>query len=242
MATSAVSSAAAHRVAFKRCTVSSRSSKRQPCHGQFSRRINTIVCRDTTLDLAALTAHDDENVLTTALNRAIVEEDYAAAAKLSARLKTLQGLSDVETVLDWRGVGIAEWLCARAEQLGYTYPTAIQRRATLALLTGKHAVIMSQTGSGKTMAYLVPTIDSMDFTARRMLQVLVVVPTRELTIQTVMLAYKLLGGSIRTDRPGNSTNMFSYFGPQGVRVKVSVCARRLNRNNEHVSQAIRVHM
>ena len=36
----------------------------------------------------------------------------------------------------------------------------------------------------------------MDFVGRKMLQILVVVPTRELVVQTTMLAYKLTGGSI----------------------------------------------
>ena len=47
---------------------------------------------------------------------------------------------------------------------------------------------------------------------------LVIVPTRELTIQTVMLTYKLFGGSLNVGVPGDPGNMFNYFGPQGVKV------------------------
>jgi len=63
-----------------------------------------------------------------------------------------------------------------------------------------------------------PTLDSMEFTARRMLQVLIIVPSRELTIQTVMLAFRLMGGSVNAGVPGNQDNMFNYTGPQGVKV------------------------
>ena len=167
-----------------------------------------------------LLSSEDENVLTTALSRAIAVEDYELAGKLSARLKKLQGVGDElgAEILDWRALGMAEWLCDRAENLGFRYPTAVQRRASLAFFKKRDVVIQAQTGSGKTLAYLMPTIDNLDFVARKMLQVLIVVPSRELTIQTVMLAYRLFGGNVNVGVPGASDNMFNYKGPQGIKV------------------------
>lgn len=49
---------------------------------------------------------------------------------------------------------------------------------------------------------------------------LIVVPTRELGIQTAMLLYELVGGSIKKD-PNDirgKANMFKYKGPKGVRI------------------------
>ncbi|KAL3918009.1 MAG: hypothetical protein SGILL_004446 [Bacillariaceae sp.] len=49
---------------------------------------------------------------------------------------------------------------------------------------------------------------------------LIIVPTRELGIQTAMLVYELVGGSIKKD-PNDirgKANMFKYKGPKGVRV------------------------
>jgi superfamily II DNA/RNA helicase len=167
-----------------------------------------------------LLSSEDENVLTTALSRAIAVEDYELAGKLSARLKKLQGIGDElgAEILDWRALGMAEWLCDRAENLGFRYPTAVQRRASLAFFKKRDVVIQAQTGSGKTLAYLMPTIDNLDFVARKMLQVLIIVPSRELTIQTVMLAYRLFGGNVNVGVPGASDNMFNYKGPQGIKV------------------------
>ena len=166
----------------------------------------------------------DENLLTTSLNRAITDEDYELAAKLSKRLQVVQNLNGGrdarEILLDWRMLGVAEWMAARAEALGFRFPTGIQRKATSAFLDGDRLIVMSaQTGTGKTLAYLVPTVDQMDFVGRKMLQILVVVPTRELVVQTTMLAYKLTGGSISRGVPGDRGNMFNYSGPQGLIVK-----------------------
>jgi hypothetical protein len=78
----------------------------------------------------------DENVLTTVLNRAIFEENYALAGKASGKLKAIQGITDPkEQLLDWRALGVANWIATRAEDLGFRYPTAIQRRAALAMMT-----------------------------------------------------------------------------------------------------------
>ena len=166
----------------------------------------------------------DENLLTTSLNRAITDEDYELASKLSKRLQVVQNLNGGrdarEILLDWRMLGVAEWMAARAEALGFRFPTGIQRKATSAFLDGDRLIVMSaQTGTGKTLAYLVPTVDQMDFIGRKMLQILVVVPTRELVVQTTMLAYKLTGGSISRGVPGDRGNMFNYSGPQGLIVK-----------------------
>jgi superfamily II DNA/RNA helicase len=48
--------------------------------------------------------------------------------------------------------------------------------------------------------------------------VVIIVPSRELTIQTVMLAYRLFGGNVNVGVPGASDNMFNYKGPQGIKV------------------------
>ena len=163
---------------------------------------------------------DDENVLTTVLNRAIFEENYALAGKASAKLKAIQGITDPkEQLLDWRALGVANWIATRAEDLGFRYPTAIQRRAALAMMNVNDIVISSQTGSGKTLAYLMPTIDGMNFVGRGMLQLLVIVPTRELVVQNVMLIYRILGGNISSKLPGDTGNIFRYIGPRGVKVK-----------------------
>ena len=163
---------------------------------------------------------EDENALTTILNKAIFAEDYALAGRASAKLKRLQGMTDPrEQLLDWRSLGLANWIASRAEDLGFRYPTAIQRRSALAMMRVNDVVISSQTGSGKTLAYLMPSVDGLNFVGRGMLQMVVIVPTRELVVQNSMLIWRILGGNVSKATPGDAANMFRYMGPRGVKVR-----------------------
>ena len=59
-------------------------------------------------EVTTLLSSADENVLTTALSRAIAVEDFGLAAKLSARLKEIQGVGDCAAaeILDWRAMAV----------------------------------------------------------------------------------------------------------------------------------------
>jgi ATP-dependent RNA helicase DeaD len=63
-----------------------------------------------------------------------------------------------------------------------TEPTPIQIRAIPALLAGNDLVGQSPTGSGKTLAYGIPLVERLA-RDKRVVQALVLVPTRELAIQ-----------------------------------------------------------
>jgi hypothetical protein len=64
---------------------------------------------------------------------------------------------------------------------------------------------------------------------RALPQVLIVVPSRELGVQHVMLAWRLLGGNTSVRMPGDRANMFTYRGPQGVLVRGLFDARDVER-------------
>ncbi len=72
-------------------------------------------------------------------------------------------------------------------------PTPIQAEAIPALLAGKDLVGQSATGSGKTLAYGIPLIERLA-RDKRVVQALVLVPTRELAIQVNVVLGKLATG------------------------------------------------
>jgi len=69
--------------------------------------------------------------------------------------------------------------------LGITQTTTIQERAYPAIMSGRDIVGIAQTGTGKTIAYLLPSLRLWKFTKEKTPQILVVVPTRELVVQVV---------------------------------------------------------
>ena len=85
-------------------------------------------------------------------------------------------------MMSFSDLGIAPALESALAADGITEPTAIQVEAIPALLAGKNAYISSETGTGKTLAYLLPLFAQID-PGQRTLQVIIVVPTHELAMQ-----------------------------------------------------------
>lgn len=71
------------------------------------------------------------------------------------------------------------------EDMGYIYATPIQIEATPVIASGKDVVGIAQTGTGKTLAYLLPVLKQLPFSEQKNPRVLIVVPTRELVMQVV---------------------------------------------------------
>ena len=70
-------------------------------------------------------------------------------------------------------------------ELGFKEPTPIQLESFSVVRSGSDAVGISQTGTGKTLAYLLPILQDLKFSKQTTPRVLILVPTRELVIQTV---------------------------------------------------------
>lgn len=71
------------------------------------------------------------------------------------------------------------------DDLGFETPTPIQQEAFSVVLSGKDIVGIAQTGTGKTLAYMLPILQELKFSKQTSPRVLVLVPTRELVLQVV---------------------------------------------------------
>jgi len=69
--------------------------------------------------------------------------------------------------------------------LGFENPTPIQEKLYPVVLSGRDAVGIAQTGTGKTFAYLVPILRQLKYSDQKHPRILIVVPTRELVLQVV---------------------------------------------------------
>jgi ATP-dependent RNA helicase RhlE len=72
-----------------------------------------------------------------------------------------------------------------------THPTTIQHKAFSVIMSGRDVTGIAQTGTGKTLAYLLPILKMWSFNKSRHATVLIMVPTRELVVQVVEAAERL---------------------------------------------------
>ncbi len=75
--------------------------------------------------------------------------------------------------------------------LSYTTPTPIQQKVFSVVMSGKDVCGIAQTGTGKTLAYVLPCLRQYQFSKDRLPQLLILVPTRELVAQVVETIEKM---------------------------------------------------
>jgi ATP-dependent RNA helicase DeaD len=69
------------------------------------------------------------------------------------------------------------------DKMGYTHPTPVQRAVFESAAEGRSLVVQARTGTGKTAAFGLPLVDRLVRPAAKVVQALVLCPTRELALQ-----------------------------------------------------------
>ncbi|HAT59378.1 MAG TPA: RNA helicase [Opitutae bacterium] len=85
--------------------------------------------------------------------------------------------------MPFNGLGLSDSLLKSIGELGFEKPTPVQAKAIPLILQGKDIIASAQTGTGKTAAFGLPTLDRLEPGKR--IQCLVLEPTRELAQQVV---------------------------------------------------------
>lgn len=80
-------------------------------------------------------------------------------------------------------LNLSKPLLEALDDLGFQHPTSIQQKAFSVIMSGRDVCGIAQTGTGKTFAYLLPTLRQLTYSKNRAPQMLVIVPTRELVAQ-----------------------------------------------------------
>ncbi|HEY4432414.1 MAG TPA: DEAD/DEAH box helicase [Paenibacillus sp.] len=90
----------------------------------------------------------------------------------------------------FKDLGVSELLCTLLQGQGIVKPTPVQEEAIPPLVQGLDVIARAKTGTGKTLAFLLPIMDKIH-TERAYPQALILAPTRELALQITEEARKL---------------------------------------------------
>ncbi|MEF9954815.1 MAG: DEAD/DEAH box helicase [Clostridium sp.] len=89
--------------------------------------------------------------------------------------------------MEFKELNIMPSIMKALDEEGYTTPTEIQAQAIPEILKGRDLLGCAQTGTGKTAAFAVPTLQILDqeknYSGNRKIRALVITPTRELALQ-----------------------------------------------------------
>ncbi|GAP90605.1 putative ATP-dependent RNA helicase DHH1 [Rosellinia necatrix] len=93
--------------------------------------------------------------------------------------------------IEWEEFGLKRDLLMGIFEAGYEKPSPIQEEAIPVALTGRDILARAKNGTGKTAAFVVPTLERINPKVNK-IQCLILVPTRELAMQTSQVC-KTLG-------------------------------------------------
>jgi len=82
-------------------------------------------------------------------------------------------------------LSLTKQLFNAVSDLHFNAPTPIQVEAYPVISSGRNVVGIAQTGTGKTLAYLLPLLKELEYSKEIPPRILILVPTRELVIQIV---------------------------------------------------------
>lgn len=129
-----------------------------------------------------------------------------------------QATQPVETeVKTFESFGLRPEILEGIREAGFRAPSPVQEEAIPIVLEGRDAIARAQTGTGKTAAFGLPAMNSVSSTTPKGVEVLVIVPTRELASQVSDELYRLgRYAGIRT---------VAVYGGQSIDRQVSLIRR-----------------
>lgn len=104
-------------------------------------------------------------------------------------------------------LGISDLVAEALQKHGYSEPTPIQKEAIPIVLSGSDVIAQAQTGTGKTLAFVLPILERID-PNQNSTQALIITPTRELAIQ--------IADEVQKWAPLKGVKVLAAYGGQDV--------------------------
>ena len=133
-------------------------------------------------------------------------------------------------IKSWEELNINPSLLRGIYACGYENPSPIQQKAISPLIMGKDIVVQAQSGTGKTATFTIGALANVDVSDNNT-QVLVLSPTKELTIQTAKVFERIGdmmdGLRIQAQYGGSSMDEGSSFSNKNVPHVICGCPGRI---------------
>ncbi|KIL42691.1 DEAD/DEAH box helicase [Jeotgalibacillus soli] len=120
---------------------------------------------------------------------------------------------------DFQSLGIKQTLCEKLEEQMILSPTPVQIESIPLLVAGEDVLVQAKTGTGKTLAFLLPVIEKLQ-SAQTHIQALILTPTRELAIQVTEELKKL--------QVEGYPNVLSIYGGQDLDKQIKRLAKQVH--------------
>lgn len=131
----------------------------------------------------------EEHAARIALEKAAIEELKKKNKEIDQKVKT-EDVTKTRANLSFDDFELEHNLQLAIYEMGYEKPSPVQEEAIPPAMVGKNIIAKAKTGTGKTAAYGIPLIAKIDVTNDQV-QGLVIVPTRELALQTSFMLKSL---------------------------------------------------
>jgi ATP-dependent RNA helicase DeaD len=116
----------------------------------------------------------------------------------------------------FKELGISPGITDKLRANGIEVPTPIQEQTIPILLSGKDVVAKAQTGTGKTLAFVLPILEKINPDEEK-IQALIVTPTRELAIQITAEVRKVIPEE-------SGIHVLAVYGGQDVEKQMHILA------------------
>lgn len=133
------------------------------------------------------------------------------------------------TTAQFRDLPLSDDIQEAIERAGYATPTPVQVAAVPIILAGRDVVIQSQTGTGKTAAFVLPIVELLTSNPGK-IEALVLAPTRELAQQICREFSRLAAGRRVEATPiyGGAAFQSQYDALETAQVVVATPGRLLD--------------
>jgi len=183
-----------------------------------------------------------EDTMRTKITEEELQEDENWKARIKMPIRDSRPKTEDVTATkgnDFEEFGLKRTLLMGIFEANYEKPSPIQEESIPRILMGKNVLARAKNGTGKTGAYAIPCLQLVDDRSSK-IQVVVLTPTRELTLQTSGALRKLAGHmpvNIMSSTGGMSLkeDILRLQSPEGIHVIVATPGRLWDLSKQGVA-------